>query len=216
MAQLTAVVFDAVDVRALARFWADALDWQAAEDGSAVRPPGGGPELRFTASERPRTGKNRVHLDLAGGADQQAEVARLLALGAVRADIGQGDVPWDVLADPEGNEFCVLPGNHGSEGTGLAAICLDAADPDTQERFWTAATGWPVADRAEWGVRLRDPAGTGPGLVMGPPAAEKTGRNRVRLLLTAEDLDAAADPEGNEFEVERPRPAADRSGTGKS
>ena len=57
-----------------------------------------------------KTVKNRVHLDLAteSGAHQAAEVERLLALGAVPADIGQGDVPWTVLADPEGNEFCVL------------------------------------------------------------------------------------------------------------
>jgi hypothetical protein len=49
--------------------------------------------------------KNRLHLDLAGGAE---EVDRLLGLGAVRLDIGQGAVPWEVLADPEGNEFCVV------------------------------------------------------------------------------------------------------------
>ena len=58
----------------------------------------------------PKTGKNRVHLDLASSsaADQAATVRRLLGLGATRADIGQGDVPWVVLADPEGGEFCIL------------------------------------------------------------------------------------------------------------
>ena len=51
---------------------------------------------------------NRLHLDLAADGDQGAEVDRLLALGATRVDVGQGDVPWVVLADPDGNEFCVL------------------------------------------------------------------------------------------------------------
>ena len=57
-----------------------------------------------------KTGKNRLHLDLAPPADgdQQAEVDRLVALGATRIDIGQGDVSWVVMADPDGNEFCVL------------------------------------------------------------------------------------------------------------
>jgi hypothetical protein len=59
----------------------------------------------------PKLGKNRWHLDVApvGGAEQQAEVERLVALGATRADIGQGDVDWVVMADPDGNELCVLP-----------------------------------------------------------------------------------------------------------
>ena len=58
----------------------------------------------------PKTGKNRLHLDIAppGDGDQQAEVDRLVSLGATRVDIGQGDVDWVVMADPDGNEFCVL------------------------------------------------------------------------------------------------------------
>ena len=57
----------------------------------------------------PKTGKNRLHLDVAPPADgdQQAEVERLISLGAKRIDIGQGDVSWEVMADPDGNEFCV-------------------------------------------------------------------------------------------------------------
>ena len=58
----------------------------------------------------PKVGKNRLHLDIAPppGGDQEAEVERLTALGATRVDIGQGEVTWVVLADPDGNEFCVL------------------------------------------------------------------------------------------------------------
>src|SRR6185437_16026232 len=72
---------------------------------------GAGPYLEFLRSTPgPKTARNRVHLDVAPypGDDQAAEVARLRALGATDADVGQGDVPWTVLADPEGNEFCVL------------------------------------------------------------------------------------------------------------
>ncbi|WUH94381.1 hypothetical protein OG900_32425 [Streptomyces sp. NBC_00433] len=198
MAELTGVVFDTVDVEALARFWAAALGWPADADGSAVRPPGGGVELRFRAGGRPKRGKNRLHPDLAGGPD---EVARLLGLGAVRADIGQGEVPWEVLADPEGNEFCVLPEHRGPAGARLVHLCLDAADPDTQGPFWAAATGWAVVERAAWGVCLRDPARTGPALVMGPPATARTGPNRLRFLVAGDGPAALADPEGNEYEV---------------
>ena len=58
----------------------------------------------------PKLGKNRLHLDVAPPADgdQEAEVERLISLGAKRIDIGQGDVSWEVMADPDGNEFCVL------------------------------------------------------------------------------------------------------------
>jgi hypothetical protein len=71
---------------------------------------GVGPYLEFIRSSDVKTVKNRVHLDLRAypGDDQATEVARLLTLGATPADVGQGDVPWTVLADPEGNEFCLL------------------------------------------------------------------------------------------------------------
>jgi predicted enzyme related to lactoylglutathione lyase len=175
----------------------------------------GGVALRFVPAGGPKRAKNRLHLDLTGGPDQAAEVARLRDLGAVPADIGQGDVPWQVLADPEGNEFCVLPRPEAPPG--LGAICLDAAGPDTQSAFWAAATGWAVTDRGDWGVRLSPPAGQdGPALVMGPPAAPKPAPNRLRFVLAAEDQQTGAarllaagatrlgpglfaDPEGNEF-----------------
>ena len=69
------------------------------------------PTLEFLAVPVPKAGKNRIDLDLAsaGEDDHQRTVDRLLAAGATRVDIGQGDVPWAVLADPEGNELCVLP-----------------------------------------------------------------------------------------------------------
>jgi hypothetical protein len=90
------------------------MDWalyEVTDDYAALRSARGvGPYLEFLRTPDVKTVKNRIHLDLAPypGADQGAEVARLQALGATLADVGQGDVPWTVLADPEGNEFCVL------------------------------------------------------------------------------------------------------------
>ena len=79
-------------------------------------PEGEGPHLDFLLVPEPRTGKNRLHLDLrAADGDQAAEVARLESLGARRTDVGQGpEATWVVLADPEGNEFCLLAGPEDS------------------------------------------------------------------------------------------------------
>ena len=74
-----------------------------------VAPDGARPSLVFVSVAEGKRGKNRVHLDVnPSGCDQGQELARLLALGAVRVDVGQGDQTWHVLADPEGNEFCLL------------------------------------------------------------------------------------------------------------
>ncbi|MGK5627358.1 VOC family protein [Streptomyces sp. URMC 123] len=106
------IAVDARDPRALARFWCRALDWQVLfEDPEEVvigPDQGTWPGIVFLAVPEGKTVKNRLHLDFSPD-DRDAEVARLLALGARRADVGQGeDVTWVVLADPEGNEFCVL------------------------------------------------------------------------------------------------------------
>jgi hypothetical protein len=112
--RLESLVVDAADPSVLASFWSQAIGWPAAGSGeqwSSLRSPSGrGPYLEFIKVEEPKGTKNRLHLDLAPapGSDQAAEVARLRALGATPADIGQGEVSWVVLADPEGNELCVL------------------------------------------------------------------------------------------------------------
>jgi predicted enzyme related to lactoylglutathione lyase len=109
------IVIDAHDLPSLAAFWADALGWAVLSArerevvvGPSVEAPVG---LCFmpAGATRKRV-KNRVHLDLTTTEeDREAEIERLLALGARRADIGQtGEESWDVLADPEGNEFCVV------------------------------------------------------------------------------------------------------------
>ena len=119
------VVVDSRDVASLGRWWADTLGWSVvfeADDEFVLVPPHAldesrsiplaeqGPGLVFVTVPESKTIKNRLHIDLAPGPDDSHEdaVQALLDRGATRADIGQGDVPWVVLRDPEGNEFCVL------------------------------------------------------------------------------------------------------------
>ncbi|GAA2018940.1 VOC family protein [Nakamurella flavida] len=119
---LEQVNIDARDPVGLARWWATALGWvdvtdpadtagaDDPEDLCEIRPaPDQLPGLLFIRVPEGKTVKNRLHLDFRPD-DQAAEVARLLELGARRVDVGQGDPSWTVLADPEGNEFCVLSG----------------------------------------------------------------------------------------------------------
>jgi predicted enzyme related to lactoylglutathione lyase len=105
------VVVDAKDPHALGHWWATVLDWEVVDsedEAVEIRPaPHTLPGLLFLGVDEPTPGKNRLHIDLRPD-DQAVEVERLLALGARRADIGQGVVSWVVLTDPEGNEFCVL------------------------------------------------------------------------------------------------------------
>jgi len=95
-------------------FWSAALGWPLVWDQdqeTAIRSPHGGPKISWGGPPlMPKSGKGRLHFDLAPpvGGDQRAEVDRLISLGATRIDIGQGEVSWVVMADPDGNEFCVL------------------------------------------------------------------------------------------------------------
>src|SRR3954466_11900046 len=95
-------------------FWSAALDWPLVWDQdqeTAIRSPRRGPKITWGGPPLPpKTGKRRLHFDLvpSDDADQQQEIDRLIALGATRVDIGQGDVSWVVMADPDGNEFCVV------------------------------------------------------------------------------------------------------------
>ena len=110
------VIVDARDPEALGRWWLNALGWVVVNEEPEefeIRPaPERLPGLLFVPVPEPKTTKNRLHLDLRPD-DRDAEVARLLSLGATRADVGQGEQPWVVLADPEGNEFCVLSAHDG-------------------------------------------------------------------------------------------------------
>ena len=115
--RIETVTIDAVDPVTLAAFWCEALDWEQRvdEDGDIwIEPGDADPEfdrvkpLLIVRANEMKAGKNRLHLDLIPD-DQEREVERLESLGASRPDIGQtGNESWVVLADPEGNEFCVL------------------------------------------------------------------------------------------------------------
>ena len=223
------------DDAALGGFWAQALGWDISSEGPGVtnlEPPGFSyPDpvavcIDLVVSPEPKTVKNRVHVDLAAGsAAHQAElVARLRDLGATPADIGQGDVPWTVLADPEGNEFCVLDSLHDETGP-IASVVVDCADPRAMARFWGEAMDWTVHKVTDHNAVLRSAQGVGPYLQFLRTPDVKTGWNRVHLDIrpypgddpaaeaarlralgaTTVDLETdvpwtvLADPEGNEF-----------------
>ena len=114
--RVQAVGVDCNHPKELASFWQQLLGWRITHDTpdeTALEPPEGRlgdgllPDLLFLKVPEAKSGKNRMHFDLRPD-DQDAEVARLELLGATRADIGQGETRWVVMADPEGNEFCVL------------------------------------------------------------------------------------------------------------
>jgi hypothetical protein len=236
----------AVDHPAVGRFWAEALGWSVFSGGSGVTTyvgPAGGfvwPDpvavgVDVVAVPEPKTAtKNRVHLDLATtSAAHQAElVARLQALGATPADVGQGTVPWTVLADPEGNEFCVLEPREMYRDTGpIAAVVVDCTDPRVMARFWDEALDWTLHEVTDDYAGLRSAKGVGPYLEFIRTPDVKTVPDRVHIdllpypgddkaaevarlqALGATDLDLGqgevpwtclADPEGHEFCVLAP------------
>jgi catechol 2,3-dioxygenase-like lactoylglutathione lyase family enzyme len=116
-ARLTEIVVDCHDPELMAAFWCAVLGWEVVDrDGGSVEIQGrtDGPTLLFDSAPDDKVVKNRIHLDVnPTDGDRDAEVERLLGLGARHVDIGQHDDPdtdWVVLTDPEGNEFCVLDG----------------------------------------------------------------------------------------------------------
>jgi hypothetical protein len=200
--RLVHLVVDAADPGSLARFWSAALEWPVTfeePDEVVIEPPGDDPgqagqlPLVFVPVPERKAGKNRVHLDLASTSDehQAALVVRLEGLGARRIDIGQpGDVSWVVMADPEGNELCVVShrGSVGKDpasafaGIGpVAAVVFDCADPDAIAPFWAAATGWPALGRDDEGVWLRDTTTGGPYLDLHRVTEPKSTKLRVHL-----------------------------------
>lgn len=191
--RLVHLLVDSVNPLAVATFWAQALGWEAVEESQeeAVAQPADFEYTRtsavlldFVAAPDPKTVKNRVHLDLASTSldDQAAQVEHLVGLGATRVDIGQGDVPWVVLADPEGNEFCVLEPRPVYRDAGpLAAIVIDCMDPEVMGKFWTIAAGWPVTRSDEEFVALRSASGQGPFFELLRSGEPKQVKNRVHL-----------------------------------
>jgi predicted enzyme related to lactoylglutathione lyase len=231
--ELRALCFDSNDPLGLARFWAGVLDWDIVDQsaaGSALRPTddtGFGFRLRPTSQQK--TGRNRMHLHLTSTSldDQQQTIARSLGLGARHIVVGQRPEEGHVvLADPEGNEFCVIePANKWLADCGFfAEIACDGSQQVGY--FWSQALGWPLVWDQAPETAIRSPRG-GPKISWGgPPLAPKTTKNRLRFDLapslggdqqaevdrlvclgaTRIDIDqgevssvAMVDPDGNEF-----------------
>ena len=238
-AHLLALCLDANEPLRLARFWAGVLGWELAEDdhsGIALRPSDDtGFRIRFRATQEPKVGPNQMHFDLTSTSleDQQQTVARSLALGARHIDIGQRpEEAHVVLADPEGNEFCVIePGNRFLADCGfIGAIAGDGSQEVGY--FWSEALGWPLVWDQDQETAIRSPRG-GPKITWGGrPQLANTGKNRLHfdlalpvggdqqaeidrlVTLGAKSSDIGhgelssvvmADPDGNEFCVLTPR-----------
>jgi catechol 2,3-dioxygenase-like lactoylglutathione lyase family enzyme len=233
------LAWDASRPLPLARFWAAALGWEVSGEPHAdvgLRPTDGtGFTFVFVPATGEKTGRNRIHLDLSSQSaeDQHATVARLAGLGASEIDIGQGrDAPHVVLADPEGNEFCVLePGNKFvTYASRVGSLTCDGTR--AVGYFWSQALGWPLVWDQDEETAIRAPDGAGQFITWGPPLAPKRGKNRLRfrvapppdgdqaaeverlLSLGAKRIEAGpdrassvmmADPDDNEFYVLTPR-----------
>ncbi|MGN6331926.1 MAG: VOC family protein [Motilibacteraceae bacterium] len=222
------VAYDAHDPARLAAFWAALLDLEVA-DGSLVPGSPTRPALRFVPSRSVRTGLNRLHLHVTSDdlADQERTVERALALGGAHLDVGQRPEEGHVvLADPEGNEFCVIePHNSYLAGCGrLGEVACDG----TREvgLFWSAALGWPLVWDQDEETAVQSPLGGTKVAWGGPPLAPRRGPDRQRFEVTCSGSDTAseverlvtlgavrldvvgeegavllADPDGNEFSV---------------
>jgi catechol 2,3-dioxygenase-like lactoylglutathione lyase family enzyme len=234
---LVAVCFDANHPVRLARFWSGVLGWEVAhgpQDGAVLLPGDDtGFRIRFLPTQAQKTGQNQMHFDLTSTSleDQERTVARSLGLGARHIDVGQRPEEGHVvLADPEGNEFCVIePGNSFLADCGFIGAVACEGSQETGY-FWSQALGWPLVWDQDQETAIRSPHG-GPKITWGgPPLTPKTGKYRLyfdvappvhgdqqtevdRLVsLGATRIDIGrgeaswmADPDGHEFRVLAPR-----------
>lgn len=223
-ARLHALTIRACDPDRLARFWADLLGWP--REGLVVVPDAdaGVPfRLAFEQGEERGPGLNQIHFQLTSNAAPQEEtVQRAIELGATHLDVGQ--LPEEhhvVLADPDGNELCVIEaGNSWLAGTGFLGEVAADGTRDVGV-LWSAALDWPLLHDEDGETGIQPPEG---GMWIawgGPPLNERAARNRMHFVLVADDLDAEverlvslgasvvargddiemADPDGNEFVV---------------
>lgn len=185
-ARLLTLVVDAHDPPRLARFWGAVLGREVVDHPRGVLLPGSDTQigLRFAPSEAGRTGPDRLHLHLtsARAVDQPRTVEAALELGATPLDVGQlPDEPHVVLADPEGNAFCVIPaGNAFLAGCGFLG---EVACEGTRAvgLFWAEALGWPLVWDQDEETAVQSPEGGTKVAWGGPPVAPQHGRNRQRF-----------------------------------
>jgi catechol 2,3-dioxygenase-like lactoylglutathione lyase family enzyme len=188
--RLGAICFAANDPPLLGRFWGGVLGWETVDDpryGVALLPRDDtGFLIGFLPVRTPKAEQNQMHFDLTSTspADQQHTVARSLRLGARHIDIGQRPEEGHVvLADPEGNEFCVIaPGNKFLADCGfLGAVACDGSQQVGY--FWSEALGWPLVWDQDQETAIRSPLG-GPKITWGgPPLKPKSGRHRLHFDL---------------------------------
>ena len=191
--RLTALTIDAHDPAPLAAFWARLLGREVVEDLDGVLVPGSETQLglRFVASPVSKVGQNPMHLHLTStsAADQESTVATALGLGASHLDVGQ--LPEEehvVLADPEGNELCVIePGNGYLAGCGFLGELTCEGTRDVGF-FWADALGWPLVWDEGPQTAIQSPLG-GTKVSWDEPSGPGKVRNRQRFDLTVQDGD---------------------------
>ncbi len=188
--RLVSVVIDTPEPSRLGRWWAEALGWRVEfenDDETDVVPPDGeaGIELTFVPVDDPKTVKNRLHLDLRHETRQHREemAEEFVAAGAKQIDVGQpADAPWEVLADPDGNEFCALdPWPEGPNTGAIAAIACEALNPSLLAAFWSQATGRTARALPTGTYVLPAPNGQGPLLAFTASTTPHTVKNRIHL-----------------------------------
>lgn len=188
-ARFVSLSFLAHDPLLLARFWGAALRWEiaTADDQTVVLAPTDdtGFPIRFVHSAVPKMGQNRVHFDLTTASldDQCETVEQLLALGGRHIDIGQGaDEGHVVLADPEGNECCVIEPTNNFLATCPRLGAVNCDGTQALGYFWRAAIDWPLVWDRDEETAIRDPARRGPFFTWsGPPLMPKVTENRMRF-----------------------------------
>ncbi|HEX4490062.1 MAG TPA: VOC family protein [Acidimicrobiia bacterium] len=203
--ELAALAWDANDPRRLAEFWAAALRWEVGEEhaGEVALVPTDGTRfgVLFVPVGEPKAEVlNRVHLDLTTKSveDQQQSAEQFVALGGRHIDIGQSpDESHIVMADPEGNELCLIePWNSFLSTTGRFGSITSDGSPATG-RFWSAALDWPLVWDQDDETAIRAPDGTGPMITWGGGELRpKPAKNRQHLhLAPTGDSDQAAEVE---------------------
>ena len=187
VSRLVAVCVDAVDPLRVARFWAAVLQWdvdRASNHGDThdavgvLSPQPKTPFMLFLPAQAGKTTKNPIHLDLSSLSlqDQSEAVAQCIERGAQSIDVGQRpEESHVVLADPEGNEFCVPePGNSFVDNRSRFGSITCDGSPEVGH-FWSAALGWPLVWDQDGETAIRAPDATGPFVTWGgptPPSAK--------------------------------------------
>ncbi|WP_404382791.1 VOC family protein [Knoellia locipacati] len=192
------ISIEAHDPAHVGRFWAEVLDWELVEQVSemVVLPRDGNDyRLSFRAADTPKLGQNRIHFDVTSESEpaMTATIVRALALGGQHIDIGQTDEDGHVvLADPEGNELCVIePGNTFLAGTGaIGGINCDGSQ--SLGYFWSQVLGWHLVWDQDEETAIQSPHGGSKITWSGPPLMPRLGRDRLHLEIA---LDADTDPQ---------------------